>query len=44
VNTTLIPADLLDQHYPGDIVMVTWLDLYGQPHQAAVALVPGPVG
>jgi S1-C subfamily serine protease len=37
-------TDLLDQHYPGDTVMVGWLDLYGQLHQAAVALVPGPVG
>ena len=36
-------TDLLDQHYP-DTVMVTWLDLDGQTHQAAVALVPGPVG
>lgn len=37
-------TDLLDQHYPGDTVNGTWLDLYGQSHQAAVALVPGPVG
>jgi serine protease Do len=37
-------TDLLDQHYPGDTVMVTWLDLDGQTHQAAVALMPGPVG
>ena len=37
-------TDLLDQRYPGDSVMVTWLDPYGQSQQAAVALVPGPIG
>lgn len=37
-------TDLLDRHYPGDTVTVSWLDPYGQSHQAAVGLVPGPVG
>ena len=37
-------TDLLDQHYPGETAMVTCLDPNGQSHQAAVPLVPGPVG
>jgi S1-C subfamily serine protease len=41
-DTTL--TDLLDQHYPGDKVDVTWLGRFGQPHRATVTLVPGPVG
>jgi C-terminal processing protease CtpA/Prc len=38
-DTTL--TDLLDQHYPGNVVSVTWLDQVGQPHHATVPLVPG---
>jgi S1-C subfamily serine protease len=41
-DTTL--TDLLDQHYPGNVVGVTWLDQVGQPHSATLPLVPGPVG
>jgi S1-C subfamily serine protease len=44
VNSDTTLTDLLDQHYPGNVVNVTWLDQVGQPHNATVPLVPGPVG
>ena len=44
VNSDTTLTDLLDQHYPGNVVSVTWLDHIGQPYNATVTLVPGPVG
>jgi serine protease Do len=44
VNSDTTLTDLLDQHYPGNVVSVTWLDQIGQPYNATVTLVPGPVG
>jgi S1-C subfamily serine protease len=44
INSDTTLTDLLDQHYPGNVVSVTWLDQIGQPYNATVTLVPGPVG
>ena len=44
VNSDTTLTDLLDQHYPGNVVSVTWLNQIGQPKNAAVTLMPGPVG
>ena len=44
VNSDTTLTDLLDQHYPGNVVSVTWLAQIGQPRNATVTLVPGPVG
>lgn len=41
-DTTL--TDLLDQHHPGNVVTVTWLDQIGQPKSATMTLMSGPVG
>ena len=41
-GTTL--TDLLDQHYPGNNVPVSWIDRSGQRYTANVTLAPGPVG
>ena len=38
--TTL--TDVLDRHYPGDVVDVTWIDRSGQQRSGKVTLVPGP--
>lgn len=44
VNSDTTLTDLLDQHYPGNVVSVTWLDQVGQPYNATATLVAGPVG
>ena len=44
VNSDTTLTDLLDQHHPGNVVTVTWLNQIGQPNTAAVTLMPGPVG
>jgi serine protease Do len=33
---------VLDRHYPGDVVDVTWIDRSGQERTGKAALVPGP--
>jgi serine protease Do len=33
---------VLDRHYPGDVVDVTWIDRSGQQRSGKAALVPGP--
>jgi serine protease Do len=33
---------VLDRHYPGDVVDVTWIDRSGQQRTGKAALVPGP--
>jgi serine protease Do len=38
--TTL--TDVLDRHYPGDVVDLTWIDRSGQQRSGKVTLVPGP--
>jgi S1-C subfamily serine protease len=42
VNSDTTLTDLLDQHYPGNVVSVTWLDQVGQPHNATVPLGAAP--
>jgi S1-C subfamily serine protease len=36
-------STVLDQHHPGDKVIVTWVDQAGQQHKATIELVTGPV-
>ena len=48
IDNTAIPAattltDLLDQHYPGDTVTVTWVD-HGNSRHAPIVLGTGPPG
>jgi S1-C subfamily serine protease len=38
--TTL--TDVLDRHYPGDVVDLTWIDRSGQQRSGKATLVPGP--
>ena len=38
--TTL--TDVLDRHYPGDVIDVTWIDRSGQQRTGKAALVSGP--
>jgi S1-C subfamily serine protease len=33
---------VLDRHYPGDVIDVTWIDHSGQQRAGKAALVPGP--
>ena len=33
---------VLDRHYPGDVINVTWIDRSGQQRTGKAALVPGP--
>ena len=33
---------VLDRHYPGDVIDVTWIDRSGQQRTGKAALVPGP--
>jgi S1-C subfamily serine protease len=33
---------VLDRHYPGDVVDLTWIDRSGQERAGKAALVPGP--
>jgi len=40
--TTL--TGLMDQHHPGDIVQLTWIDQAQQQHTASATLVAGPAG
>ena len=44
VNSDTTLTDLLDQHHPGNVVTVTWLNQIGQPKSASMTLMPGPVG
>jgi len=35
-------TDVLDRHYPGDVLDLTWIDRSGQQRSGKAALVPGP--
>jgi S1-C subfamily serine protease len=44
VNSAADLSNIVDQHRPGDTVVLTWIDRLGNPRTAPVVLGKGPVG
>lgn len=44
VNSAADLANIMDQRRPGNTVMLTWIDRFGNPRVAPVLLAKGPVG
>lgn len=44
VNSAVDLSNLMDQRRPGNIVMLTWIDRFGNPRTVPVQLAKGPVG
>jgi serine protease Do len=42
VDTATTLTYVLDRHYPGDVIEVTWIDRSGQQRTGKATLVPGP--
>ena len=42
VDTATTLTYVLDRHYPGDVIDVTWIDRSGQQRTGKATLVPGP--
>jgi len=44
VNSASELSDIMDQHHPGDIITLSWMDRAGQLRSAVLVLASGPVG
>jgi S1-C subfamily serine protease len=44
VNSATDLSNIMDQRRPGNTVMLTWIDRFGNPRTVPVVLAKGPVG